>query len=381
MTTASATPSSARRRWSCCPSSALCPTVLHAHDWQSALTVVYLKYKYGLTPGYAEIKTVFTIHNIAYQGVYGFDILGDVFELTERESSVLDYSGSINLMKGAIVCADAVTTVSPTYAREILSPKFSGGLHHVLELHKGKLRGILNGIDTSYYDPANDPELFAAYSAEDPAGKAVNKAELQRMLSLPESPDTPLFAIVSRLADHKGLDLVALAADDILEGDVQLIVLGKGEYYYENFFYHLAQRYPNKVSALLVYNKDLSKKVYAGADMFLMPSKTEPLRPVADDRLALRRGADRAGNRRAVRFHPRLRLAGGGQRLHLRALQRVGTARRRPPCGKDVHRTARAVARAAAHRDDVRLHMEPLGFAVYRAVRRIELRKRNGENR
>ena len=252
------------------------PDVLHAHDWQSALTVVYLKYKYGLTPGYAEIKTVFTIHNIAYQGVYGFDILGDVFELTERESSVLDYSGSINLMKGAIVCADAVTTVSPTYAREILSPKFSGGLHHVLELHKGKLRGILNGIDTSYYDPANDPELFAAYSAEDPAGKAVNKAELQRMLSLPESPDTPLFAIVSRLADHKGLDLVALAADDILEGDVQLIVLGKGEYYYENFFYHLAQRYPNKVSALLVYNKDLSKKVYAGADMFLMPSKTEP---------------------------------------------------------------------------------------------------------
>ena len=252
------------------------PDILHAHDWQSALTVVYLKYKYGLMEGYSSIKSVFTIHNIAYQGVYGFDILGDVFELSRFDSAVLDYSGDINLMKGAIVCADIVSTVSPTYSREILSPKFSHGLHHVLELNKGKIRGILNGIDTDYYNPAKDTELFANYSYRSPGGKAENKSQLQKMLSLPASPDTPMIAIISRLADHKGLDLVALAADDILEGNVQLVVLGKGEYYFENFFYHLAKRYPAKVSTLLVFNKDLAKKVYAAADMFLMPSKSEP---------------------------------------------------------------------------------------------------------
>ena len=257
------------------------PDILHCNDWETALAILYLKNDAVLRPELSHIKTVYTIHNIAYQGQFGRSEMEATFALPDgwyHGGLSYEFEGrqDINLMKGAMLMADAVTTVSPTYARELHYPYFAHGLQGVVDLVDHKLYGILNGIDTSYYDPANDPELFAAYSAEDPAGKAVNKAELQRMLSLPESPDTPLFAIVSRLADHKGLDLVALAADDILEGDVQLIVLGKGEYYYENFFYHLAQRYPNKVSALLVYNKDLSKKVYAGADMFLMPSKTEP---------------------------------------------------------------------------------------------------------
>ena len=252
------------------------PDIINCNDWQTALTPVYLNLYYRHLDKFSRIKTVFTIHNIAYQGKYGLDILEDTCGIGARDAHVVEYDGCANFMKGAIECADKVTTVSPTYSHEIQTAYYGERLDGLLRSRVEHLSGILNGIDTSYYDPANDPELFAAYSAEDPAGKAVNKAELQRMLSLPESPDTPLFAIVSRLADHKGLDLVALAADDILEGDVQLIVLGKGEYYYENFFYHLAQRYPNKVSALLVYNKDLSKKVYAGADMFLMPSKTEP---------------------------------------------------------------------------------------------------------
>ena len=132
------------------------PDILHAHDWQSALTVVYLKYKYGLVPEYSGIKTVFTIHNIQYQGIYDKAILGDVFDIPNSDEAVLEYDGCINLMKGAIVCADRVTTVSPTYAKEILSPQFSHGLHYVLEQNKGKLCGILNGIDTSYYDPASD---------------------------------------------------------------------------------------------------------------------------------------------------------------------------------------------------------------------------------
>ena len=254
------------------------PDIINCNDWQTALVPVYYNLMFASRPFYENIKTVFTIHNIQYQGRYGREILEYVLGIDDAHfrSGFMAMDGDVNLMKAAIVASTAVTTVSPSYAEEIQTEYYGYRLDSVLRMNSYKLHGILNGIDTSYYDPANDPELFAAYSAEDPAGKAVNKAELQRMLSLPESPDTPLFAIVSRLADHKGLDLVALAADDILEGDVQLIVLGKGEYYYENFFYHLAQRYPNKVSALLVYNKDLSKKVYAGADMFLMPSKTEP---------------------------------------------------------------------------------------------------------
>ncbi|MEG2004109.1 MAG: glycogen/starch synthase, partial [Clostridia bacterium] len=252
------------------------PDILHAHDWQTSLSIIYLKYKYGLIEHYCDIKTVYTIHNIAYQGVYGFAIINDVFDLPKKDGAILDYNGDINLMKGAIVCADKVSTVSPTYAKEILSPKFSHGLHYVLEQNKSKLVGILNGIDREYYNPSKDDELFCNYSSRAIEKKYQNKVSLQKMLNLPEKPNTPILAVISRLVDHKGLDLLTLAADDILENDVQLIILGKGEYYYENFFFHLAERYPNKVSTLLTYNRDLSKKIYSGSDMFIMPSRSEP---------------------------------------------------------------------------------------------------------
>ena len=226
------------------------PDILHAHDWQSALAVVYLKYKYGLVPEYCGIKTVFTIHNIQYQGIYDKAILGDVFDIPNSDEAVLEYDGCINLMKGAIVCADRITTVSPTYAKEILSPQFSHGLHYVLEQNKGKIIGILNGIDTSYYNPASDTELYANYSARSLKGKRADKEELQKLMGLPADPDIPVLAVISRLVDHKGIDLITLAADDILQKEVQLIVLGTGDSYY--------------------------KKIYAGADIFLMPSRSEP---------------------------------------------------------------------------------------------------------
>ena len=252
------------------------PDILHAHDWQSALTVVYLKYKYGLVPEYSRIKTVFTIHNIQYQGIYDKYILGDVFDISDSDEWVLEYGGCINLMKGAIVCADKVTTVSPTYAKEILSPQFSHGLHYVLEQHKGKISGILNGIDTEYYDPSKDEVIAAKYSPRGLKGKRTDKAALQKELGLPISPSTPVIAVISRLVDHKGIDLITFAADDILKSDVQLAVLGTGDGYYEDFFRRLAQKYPQKVALRLAFDKDLSRRIYAGADIFLMPSRSEP---------------------------------------------------------------------------------------------------------
>ncbi len=252
------------------------PDVLHAHDWQSALTVIYLKRRYANEEGYKDIKTVFTIHNIAYQGVYGHEILGDVFDLDYADREIVDYNGAINLMKGAIVCADTVSTVSPTYALEILSPRFSNGLHYVLEQNRGKLRGILNGIDTDYYNPETDTEIFANYSSKDISGKAENKRELQKLVGLEENENVPVIAIISRLTGHKGIDIVMLAAEELLNEKIQLVVLGQGDYTYENYFWHLADNYKGKVSTLLMYNKDMSKKIYAGADLFLMPSKSEP---------------------------------------------------------------------------------------------------------
>ena len=252
------------------------PDILHAHDWHAALSVIYLKQCYArLDERYSNIRALFTIHNIQYQGQYGFELLGDVFGLMPSDKEIVEYDGGINLLKGAVVCADAVSTVSPTYAKEILSPKFSHGLDSVLNLFSFKLSGILNGIDRDYYNPSKDKELFANFSTRNLDGKALCKSDLQRMLGLPEK-DVPLIAVISRLVSHKGLDLVMLAGDDILKDDVQLVVLGQGDKSYEGYFESLAERYPTKCRALITYNRDLSKKIYSAADIFLMPSRSEP---------------------------------------------------------------------------------------------------------
>jgi len=252
------------------------PDILHAHDWQSALSVIYLKRRYSHIAEYAKIKAVYTIHNIEYQGKYDFSILGDVFALESSDKGIVEYNGCINLMKGAIICADQVTTVSPTYAQELKSPEFAHGLDPVLREIDYKLTGILNGIDTVYYNPAQDKNIFKTYSSSTIQNKAQNKCEFQKMVGLPVNESIPMYAIISRLVAHKGIDLVELMVERLLEQNVQLVILGKGDIFYENFFVSLQNNYPSKVVALMVYNRDLSKKVYAAADLFIMPSKSEP---------------------------------------------------------------------------------------------------------
>ncbi|MDD2268561.1 MAG: glycogen synthase GlgA [Eubacteriales bacterium] len=252
------------------------PDIIHAHDWQSALSVIYLKNHYLWRKEYSNVKTVFTIHNIEYQGVYGFDIFNDIFDLRPEDRQTVEYGGLINLMKGAIVSCDALTTVSPSYAGEILTPEYSQGLHPVLELNKAKLMGIINGIDINYYNAACDPDIYTNFTADDICGKAKDKEELQKLLGLPEKADTPLITMITRLASHKGVDLLTHAVDELLSKDVQFVLLGTGDYHYEEFFKRLSENYPAKAASLITYNKELSKKIYAAADIFLMPSKSEP---------------------------------------------------------------------------------------------------------
>lgn len=252
------------------------PDVLHCHDWQSALAAIYLKTIYCHRREYSLIRAVFTIHNIEYQGKYSLDVLEDLFGISDDYRYLLEFDGCANLMKAAIECSETFTTVSPTYAEEIKRAEYAHGLQGEVERNAFKLRGILNGIDVKSYDPATDPALFAPYSAENPAGKAVCKAELQKMLGLPVRADVPVVAMISRLVAHKGLDLVRAAIEELLADDVQFVLLGTGDSEYESYFKDLANRYKGKVVSIIAFNGDLSRKIYSGADIFLMPSKSEP---------------------------------------------------------------------------------------------------------
>ena len=252
------------------------PDVLHCHDWQSALAAIYLKTIYCHRREYSLIRAVFTIHNIEYQGKYSLDVLEDLFGISNDYRYLLEFDGCANLMKAAIECSETFTTVSPTYAEEIKRAEYAHGLQGEVERNAFKLRGILNGIDVKSYDPATDPALFAPYSAENPAGKEVCKAELQKMLGLPVREDVPVVAMISRLVAHKGLDLVRAAIEELLADDVQFVLLGTGDSEYESYFKDLANRYKGKAVSIIAFNGDLSRKIYSGADIFLMPSKSEP---------------------------------------------------------------------------------------------------------
>ena len=254
------------------------PDVMHANDWQSALSVIYLNEKYRYREGYEGIKSVYTIHNIEYQGQYSFDTLTDVLDLGPEHHSLMSYDGCVNLMKGAIECADLVSTVSPRYADEIKTAEYSHGLFYILEKNAHKLSGILNGIDYVYYNPSKDTAIVKNYDRRNfISGKAENKMALQREYGLPVRADVPMLAIISRLASHKGLDIVSdMAYELVRRNDIQLVILGKGEAKYEEFFRGLEAAYPDKVRTLLLYDRDLSKRIYAAADIFLMPSKSEP---------------------------------------------------------------------------------------------------------
>ncbi len=253
------------------------PDVINANDWQTALSIVYLERKYRQIQGYENIRTVFTIHNIEYQGKYDMAILGDIFGLDHSNIPIVEYDGCINLMKAAIVCADRVTTVSPRYSQEIMGWEHSHGLDAILRENSYKVSGILNGIDYEYYNPATDTALVQNYTWRSLDKKYENKRALQTEAGLPVRDDVPMIAVISRLAAHKGLDLVAAMIEDLLaNNDVQFVVLGKGERCYEELFERMREKYPEKVATYICYNRELSKRIYAAADIFMMPSKSEP---------------------------------------------------------------------------------------------------------
>lgn len=252
------------------------PDILHCNDWQTAASIVYLKGMYYRDEKYRRIKTVFTIHNIEYQGVFGMDTYESLFGFPESIKQFVEFGGNVNLVKAAIEMTDIVSTVSPTYAEELKSPYYACGLENIINRNAHKLHGILNGIDTEVYNPATDKYIFKNYSAEDMSGKAVCKAELQKLLGLPVRADVPVIAVISRLVQHKGLDLIKSSIESLLSSDVQLVILGKGEISYENFFINVARSYSGKCAAVIAYNQDLSRKIYSGADIFLMPSRSEP---------------------------------------------------------------------------------------------------------
>ncbi len=247
------------------------PDIVHANDWQSALVPVYNYYEF-----HYSFKSVFTIHNIAYQGQYGLEIMGDLFGLPPEAGDALEFNGCINLLKGAIETSSIVNTVSETYAKELQSPEFSYGLDEIIRKNSFKIRGILNGINTSFYDPEKDEFITAKYSADDLKGKALCKEHLQEISGLEKDPDATVIALVSRLVDMKGVELIRQCIGGVMEKRVQFVVLGTGDKYYEDFFKWLAWRYQGRVAAHIRFDTKLSHEVYAGADMFLMPSMSEP---------------------------------------------------------------------------------------------------------
>jgi len=252
------------------------PDIIHCNDWQTALIPTYLNAFYRQDELYRNIKTVFTIHNIQYQGKYGHELTTDVLGLPPECESLLDYDDCINFMKGAIQCADKVTTVSPTYSKEILNPYFSHGLDTILKEFTYKLTGIVNGIDTEVYNPETDPLIYKNFSASKMTGKAYNKKMLQQELVLPQEPNVPIIGIVTRLVKHKGIDLVKHVFEELLKADVQFAILGSGEWEFETFFHDMAEKYPDKIGLKLGFNPQLAHRIYAGADIFLMPSQSEP---------------------------------------------------------------------------------------------------------
>ncbi|MDR1094608.1 MAG: glycogen synthase [Clostridiales bacterium] len=253
------------------------PDILHANDWQTALAPVYYKLFYmHRRDGYRNIKTVFTVHNVEYQGKFDKGAVEDLFGISRQELHSLEFDGCINLLKAAADYCDALTTVSPTYARELTAPEHAHGLSEIFKWNAGKLTGILNGIDYDSYDPARDPALFARYSAGSLAGKAKNKTELQKLLDLKEDARVPVVAVISRLVAHKGIDLIKASIQKLLERDVQVILLGKGDADYETYFQYVERNYEKRFKAMIAFNKDMSRKIYAAADIFLMPSKSEP---------------------------------------------------------------------------------------------------------
>ena len=253
------------------------PDVIHCNDWQTALIPVYLNVFYRGVPKLSRTHTVFTIHNIQYQGEYGWEVNTECVGIPTSETKILEMNGKLNMMKGAIETATRVSTVSPSYAAEIRDPWFSWGLHDELNLRHYKLCGIKNGIDTESYNPETDYQLYRNYSKDDMSGKGECKRALQERLCLEQRWDVPLVGMVTRLVAHKGLDLVRMGLEELMNTEnMQFVILGSGDKEYEDYFNYMQAKYPGRLCFCHGFVPELARKIYSGADIFLMPSAQEP---------------------------------------------------------------------------------------------------------
>lgn len=253
------------------------PDIIHCNDWQSALVPVYVKTGDWQDNRYRQIKHIYTIHNVEYQGVYGMENLKDLFGIDEKYTHDLEYDGAINLTKAAIQLSDKVTTVSDSYCDNLKQPYCSRGLHHIIYRNEYKLSGIINGIDYDFYDPATDETIAYNFDINNLEGKRKCKKAWQEELGLPVDPDTPMLSMVTRLVSHKGLDLITRIMEDLLKDDIQFVIVGTGDQRFIEYFRWLEDKYPTKVRALVdKFSLEYARKNYAGSDIFIMPSKIEP---------------------------------------------------------------------------------------------------------
>ncbi|TDX51528.1 glycogen synthase GlgA [Orenia marismortui] len=252
--------------------------IIHCNDWQTGALSIMLKENYQKYSFYKDIKTVYTIHNLRYQGVFGREVLQDALSLPDKywDLGVVRHDNCVNYMKMGIEMSDIVTTVSRTYAQEIKTPEFGEGLDYAMRMNSNDLYGIINGISYEDNNPSNDDRIYSNYSVEKLRGKYENKRRLQEDMGLAQRSDLPVIALISRLVDQKGLDLIVSVIDKLMEEEIQFIILGTGDSYYEERFKETARSYPTKIAANIKYDATLAQKIYAGSDIFLMPSKYEP---------------------------------------------------------------------------------------------------------
>lgn len=254
------------------------PDIIHCHDWHTGMIPFLLREEYRKNSFYEQIRTVFTIHNLQFQGIFPREILGDLLNLSDRYFTIehLEFYGNVSFMKGALVAADIITTVSPTYKEEIQTEYYGERLDGLLRARQRDFIGILNGIDDEMYNPKTDPFIAVPYDIHTITRKQMNKRALQQYFGLSIREDVPIIAMVTRLTKQKGLDLVKCVFHEIIAEDVQFILLGTGDKEFEQFFHYMAETYPDKVKVYIGFNEELAHKIYAGADLFLMPSKFEP---------------------------------------------------------------------------------------------------------
>lgn len=253
------------------------PDIIHSNDWHTAMVPVYYSLFYSNYDWYKGIKTVFTIHNIQYQGQYGMELIEEILGLPDYNSNIVEYDGCVNLMKGAIETANMVTTVSPSYAEEIKDPWFAFGLDPIVRDRAWKFRGVLNGIDVDNYNSETDPNIPVNFTVEDLSGKAACKRALQERLCLELRPEVPLVGMVTRMVAPKGLDLVKEVFEEMMNvEDIQFVILGSGDWQYESFFKAMQDKYPGRVCSCFGFVPELARKIYAASDIYLMPSRSEP---------------------------------------------------------------------------------------------------------